>query len=84
MLFGTEPVKRAALRLEELHGEINVEWWTRLGEKPAAPGGLRKLSVAGAFPMLRLSEWDEALEKLIDAMRSDVGPNSASATTSRA
>jgi hypothetical protein len=69
-LFGTSEVRAAADRLNELFNTIMAEWWTALADAPEAD---RRLP-GRVFPRERLTDWDAALDALIDAMRADVAP----------
>ena len=73
VLFGTDPVKTAATEFDHVHNEILTEWWGRLNERRRS--GQPPEPVGFAFPMHRTEEWDQAREKLIEAMRSDVAPD---------
>jgi hypothetical protein len=80
LLFGTEPVRSAAKRLEDIHTQITADWWARIETERARASGAadrpRPKPVGFAFPIERRPEWEQALEQLIDMMRADVAPES--------
>ena len=83
VLFGAEPVRRAAQRLDRLHDEITAEWWANIKAVFDAGAERERLTLGRAFRGHRLPEWDEAHNELVDAMRADVAPSLSTQLSTR-